>query len=444
MTPPSARDPVGGVDEGIASRRSLWVALSLAAAFGLAELPFAAFMADDLIQLSVLERTSPVVWLGPLQLYTLSDGVPAHVRALQNVGAMPWFFAPDFKMSFFRPLSSGLLALDHAVFGLSPIGYRVHATLWFVALVAALWSVLRRALPEPLAAWSLVVFAISGMHASLFWIATRHVVVAAALGTAALAAHVRWREEGWRAGRALSIGLVALALSASEAAVAVVAYLVAYEALGARDARAARMRAVLPLLLLVAAHLALLRWMDNGVAGGGYLDPLREPIAFLAELPARCVFLVGALIAGGGADAWTLWPGLRGALAVAAGLVIAAFGAVLRAAWAKASAADRRGAGWLIAGSVASTAAFAGTPIGSRCLVVPMIGGSAAIALVLRCWWTARRGERRPFGRWLGAVCGALAVIHLVLAPLGRLATPYGMRRMLWSRIADAMDDDAF
>ena len=56
---------------------------------------------------------------------------------------------------------------------------------------------------------------------------------------------------------------------------------------------------------------------------------------------------------------------------------------------------------------------FVGTPIGSRCLVLPMVGGAVAIAIVLYRWWT---GTRWP--RAVSAACATLALIHLVVAPL--------------------------
>jgi hypothetical protein len=129
------------------------IALLIAAVLGLAELPFATFMADDLIQLGMLEDVSPNSWAGPLQLYTLSDGDPAHVRAMKDAGAFPRFFDPHFKMAFCRPLSSALLALDHAVFGLRPWGYRLHGVLWFMTLVAGLGLLLRRVLPDATGTW---------------------------------------------------------------------------------------------------------------------------------------------------------------------------------------------------------------------------------------------------------------------------------------------------
>ena len=103
-----------------------------------------------------------------MQLYTLSDGVRAHVRALQDAGAFPWFFGPDFKMAFFRPLRRSWPWTTN------------------LGLVACRLPVAGR----------LIVITISGIHGSLFWNAARHIVIAGALGMIGLAAHVHWRGAG--------------------------------------------------------------------------------------------------------------------------------------------------------------------------------------------------------------------------------------------------------
>jgi len=415
------------------------VAVFLAALLGLAELPFAAFMADDLFQLGALEGVSPCTWLGAWRLYTISDGVPEHVRAMQDAGAFPWFFGPDFNMAFFRPLSSALLAADHAVWGLWPVGYRLQGACWFIALVAGLGLVLRRALPGPIGTLALIVFAISGIHASLFWNAARHIVIAGALGTIALAAHVRWRETGWRSGRVLSVVGFALSLAASEAALAVLAYLFAYEACGAPGDGKERWRAVSPALGLLAGYLAMFQLTGLGAVGGGYVDPLRAPVAFLVQLPARWLFLIGAVIGGGGADLWILRPDLRSALTLLGGALVVAVALLLRMVWASGSDEERRGSRWLIAGAAAAAIPFAGTPIGSRCLVLPMLGGSVAIAFVLQRWWTVLRPRRGVRWKVVSAGCVVLAVIHLGIAPLARLASPYVMREVIHERLVTAM-----
>jgi hypothetical protein len=421
--------------------RPLVAAVLLTAFFGIVELPFAAFMADDLIQLAVLEGVAPATWIGPFSLYTLGDGVPEHVRTMMDAGALPWFFDPAFKMAFLRPLSSALLALDHALWGLQPIAYCAHGLLWLLALVVGFGLVLRRVLPGPTGGLALVVFAVAGVHGTLFWTATRHVVVAGALGMWAIAAHVAWREDEWRPGRVLSIVGFALALAASEAAIAMIMYLVAYEVFAASGEPRTRLRAVVPTAALVLLYLLLFVTGGYGANGGGYLDPLRAPIAFVAELPQRWLFLSGALVAGGNADIWVLRPDLRWPLTLLAAAIALGFGILLRTAWGAGSREERRGAGWLVAGCVAAMIPFAGSPIGSRCLVLPMVGGSVAIALVLRHWWRTRR-ERSGFGaRLAGAACVLFAVVHLVQSPIQRLGSAPLLRWILHDRLVAGMQD---
>jgi len=422
--------------------RPLQIALGLAALFALVELPFASFMADDLIQLGFLEDSSPADWIGPLDLYTISDGVPEHVQAMKDAGAFPWFFDPHFEMDFFRPASSGLLALDHALFGLKPLGYRVHAGLWFLLLVAGVGWLLRGAVEGRAGGLALILFTVSGIHGILCWTATRHIVIAAALAVAGLAAHVRWREAGWRPGIVLSVVCFGAALTASEAAVAVLAYLVAYEALGAPGARAARLRAVLPAVGLLAVYLIGYAALGHGTSGGsGYVDPLKAPGAFLVQLPGHWLFLLGAMFAGGHADLWVLRPDIRPVLVACGALSVALMALFLRLAWPQLPDEDRRAARWLLAGAALSAIPFTSTPIGSRCLVVPWLGGSFAVALVLRDWWTRLRRTPGLRIRALGALCVLLGAIHLGFGPVQRLAAPSFLRQMMHDRLAAQMDD---
>lgn len=414
--------------------------VALAALFGLAELPFAAFMADDFIQLGVLEGTSPDTWTGPLDLYTISDGVPEHVAAMKRAGAFPWFFRSDFKMAFLRPASSALLALDHALFGLHPLGYRVHGVIWSLALAAGVGLLLRRALPGAVGTLAGLVFVLSGVHGILCWTAARHIVVAAACGVAALGCHLRWREDGWRPGKVLSLVGFALALSASEAALAVMAYLLAYEALGAAGSWRRRLAATTPALALASCYLVVWAALGRGVsAGSGYLSPLVEPLRFLLEVPGRLAFVLGSALAGGSADLWVLRPGQRPVLIAVACAVIGLVALLVRATWAPAPADQRRAVRWLAFGAVMSAVPFAASPIGARCLVVPLVGVAALVAFVLHRWWTALRRQPGWRLRLGGGIAVGLAVIHLLLAPLQRLAVPGLLRRMMSERLVTAM-----
>ena len=412
----------------------------LAVFLGLAELPFASFMADDFIQLATLEGAPSCNGQAPFRLYDIAGGDPVRVLALKNTGAFPWFFAPDFRMAFFRPLSSALLALDHRLFGLRPLGYRVHGVIWFLLLAAGLGLLLHRLLPPGLAALALTLFLVSGIHGPLSWTATRHIVIAAALGVFGLYFHVRWRQDGWLSGRVLSLIALALSLTGGEAALGAFAYVFAYEAFGAGDGRATRVRASLPPALLALAYLSLYRVIGFGAsASSGYLNPLDEPLRFLAELPGRLAVILGGMVVGGNVDLWVLRPPLRPFMILAGAVLAALFAVLLRAAGRSAAEPERRAVRWLLAGAVLSAVPFTGTPIGSRCLVVPWIGGAAALALVLHGWWTILRREPGIGKRLAGGACVLLAVIHLALAPVQRLAAPFILQRMMSTRLAAAM-----
>jgi hypothetical protein len=144
---------------------------------------------------------------------------------------------------------------------------------------------------------------------------------------------------------------------------------------------------------------------------------------------------------GGHADLWLLRPDLRPAM-IALAAAVALLGAVLlRAVWTISSATEQRATAWMVAGSLLSAIPFASSPIGSRCIIVPWIGGSVAVGLVLNRWWTTLRRRPGLSNRVLGASCWGLAAIHLVLAPVQRLAGPPLLQRMMFRDIADAMED---
>jgi hypothetical protein len=430
------------------------LAALLAVAFGLWELPFASFMADDFMQLAVLEGVAPVSWIGPFNLYSLSDGDPQHIQLLKDAGAMPWFFDPGFKMTFFRPLSSALLVLDHYLFGLHPTGYHAHVVLWFLVLVMCLGKLYGRvwraavvpgeaaASTNPTATLAALIFTMSSVQGMFCWTAARHIVIAAALGLLALLSHIRWREDGWRPGRGLSVAGFALSLCASEAALGMIAYVLAYEALGAPGNARRRLRASLPVVGMLVAYFLMYRLLGLGTsAGSEYLDPLRDPYTYIIQLPGRLVFIIGAMLLGNDADLWVVRPDFRPAMILTAGVMTLLGGVLLRAVWPTCSATERRNTPWLIAGSALAAIPFAGSPIGARCILIPWIGGAVVIALVLNHWWTTLRLRPGLSNRLLGALCWGLATIHLVLAPVGRLAAPFVFRQMMFRNLAYAMED---
>src|SRR5262244_1858087 len=141
-------------------RRPLVCAMALVAVFGAWEIVFADFMADDFMQLAVLERVSPAAaWTSRFDLYNISDGIPEHVRAMQDAGLFAWFAGPSFA------LTSAFLWLDHSMFGLHPAGYRLDGVLWSLALAAAVGWILCRALPGRIGTLATLIFVLSGIQA---------------------------------------------------------------------------------------------------------------------------------------------------------------------------------------------------------------------------------------------------------------------------------------
>src|SRR4051812_29984154 len=169
--------------------RALWLAVALALLLPAPAL-FAAHYCDDQLAVLRLEGAVPAPIPGPFHLYTFMSGAPN-----QPLPGM-WWALPSIKMSLFRPLTSALFAVDHAIAGHHAALYHVHSMLWYAAAVAAAAALLRRLLPEREAALGTLIFAITPGHwMAAAWPAARHVAIAGALGFTAIGLHIRAREK---------------------------------------------------------------------------------------------------------------------------------------------------------------------------------------------------------------------------------------------------------
>ena len=115
----------------------------------------------------------------------------------------------------------------------------------------------------------------------------------------------RHRERGLQRvlGRALAVGVFGYLL----------AYALCYERGGLR----ARVASLAPYTLLLACFIAARRLGHYGVYGlGAYIDPMREPLAFLAKLPVRVIVLLSSQTSRLNADVYSSWRALGVATAV--------------------------------------------------------------------------------------------------------------------------------
>jgi hypothetical protein len=372
---------------------------------------WAGFFADDYLQIGQLEGWSanPV---SPLDLYSFVPRDRARVAALVDLGA-PYFLAPNLELRFLRPLSSALMALDHAMWGRRPLPYHVHTLLWYAALLAVVGAIYRRAAPRSLALLAFLIFCLDDGHAlSVTFIAARYAVISCALVWLGLGAHLRWRIHGWRPGAWLAPLLGALGLAAGEMALGALAYLVAWELC---ERRPGWRRALAPTALLVAGYFVVYRLVGGGAhASGAYLDPFGAPLGFLAELPARLALLFGNLILRTPIDSAFFNDRLRAPL-IAIGIAAAAVVALwLPGALRRLPPDEAARVRWLGLGAVG--ALVAGTPgtLGDRLLFAAGLGGSIVVAALLRDAWQLFRARR---ARLLAAIAlVSLGLPNLVIA----------------------------
>jgi hypothetical protein len=371
----------------------------------------AGFFADDYLQIAQLEGWSanPV---GPLDLYSFVPRDRARLASLLDHGA-PYFVAPNLELRFLRPLSSALMAFDHALFGRRPLPYHVHTLLWYAALLALVGALYRRAAPRSLWLLAFLIFCLDDGHVlSVTFIAARNAVVACVLVWLGLGAHLRWRIHAWRPGAVLAPLLGALGLAAGEMGLAALAYVVAWEIC---ERRPGWRRALVPTALLVAGYFIAYRLFGGGArASAAYLDPFGDPLGFLEELPGRLALLFGNLIFRSPIDSAFLDDRLRApliAVGVAAAVVVALW---LPRALRRLPPEEAARVRWLGVGAAGALLAASPGALGDRLVFAAGLGGSVVVAALLHDAWQLFRSRR---ARVLGAVAlVSLGLPNLVLA----------------------------
>jgi hypothetical protein len=403
----------------VAHRRALAFTVVIGALLGLSTLGVG-FYTDDFTFLADLETKSPKQ-PSPFGLYDFSRG-GAETVALMARGPFPWWTDPSLKLRFLRPLSSELFRLDHALFGHAPLGYHVHAWIWFVLYLAGVALLYRAVLGPTLAVVCSLVFALTASHFEpLGWISSRHLLVSCTPALWGLVAHIAFREHGFRPGRWLSVLGLLVGLLGGESALGLGLFWIAYELLGAPrpgDGRAKLGGVAVPSSVL-AAYLLVYKLGDFGSAhNGAYFEPLSDPMGFLGAAALRTPALLGEIFFGIPSELIAVFaPGPF----VVAGIVVTAIVVALFASVRSAiPASDRRSIAWLTLGAFGALAIAVGGFPGARLLLAPSIGGSAVIGAILCYGWKPLAEPAAVFfPRRAGFVL--LVLVHIVLAPLAFL-----------------------
>jgi hypothetical protein len=411
---PEARAPARS---GLARRRN-WLLSALVVGIVFVHLPAlrAPLILDDYAHMAMVDGEY-VGHRGPLGLYDFIDDT--NRAAAVDLGVIPWWTTPDFVVRFFRPLSSGLLWLDYRIFGHSGFMTHLHTLVWWAAGALAVHWLLRRAF-SPRVAWiGASIFALASCHDfPLGWVASRAAVVSTALGTFAIAAYARWREERRLRDALGGMALFALAMAAGEYSLCFTGYALAIEATRGRERLARRALGLAPFAAPLVAYLALRGALHYGAHGGGlYHDPLHDFGAYARGAPRR----LGVLLT-------TAWLGVddvvvAGMSSLRLGLVALGGAALLAIPVASAlrglDVVRRRRATWLLAGSLISLGPVLSVEASARLLGASMVGVSAVLALVIDdAWYPAVLPPRRGVAELTSFIALGLAFVHLVLAPI--------------------------
>ncbi len=372
-------------------KRLVAAALAAALVASLPSLPTGFYLDDHVHQYALSGLPGPG---GGLRLYDFTPADPTQLAQYIRQGPYPWWTSPELKVRFFRPLSSALMQADRVAFGDDAVRWHLHSLCWGLALVVAGWLLLRRLLPGLAGPLALLFFALSQSHAmAVLWIANRNALVAAVPALFGFAAHLRWRQDGWRPGAFLSSALYALALCGGEAALGLLAYPLAWELLAGPGRWRERLRALLPVLVPAAAYVAVYRLGGFGARDSGiYLDPGAEPLAYAAAAPVRFVVLAGNLLVDAPVDLWLPAPAARPYIVAESllGLALAAW--LFRRMASDAPPEERRVARFLaVAAALALVPTVATFPM-ARLVLPASLAGAALLALFARTLW--RRGPR--------------------------------------------------
>jgi hypothetical protein len=354
----------------------------------------------------------------PLDMFRFTTG--AHTETLMREGALSWWEDPEAKLAFFRPLTALTHYFDYRVFWGQPVLIRLHSLLWSAALLLGVLALYRRLLsPGWVCALALLLYALDDARGWLVsWVAARNAVIATALSVWALIFHHRTRAHGWRPGAWLGPLALALGLLAAEGAIAICGYLAAHALTLDRGPPRERALSLLPYAAVVVLWRAVYRALGYGVVHSGlYVDPLGEPLAFLAALVERAPVLLSSQIGGPWSDAFFVAYGsplLQRAMVLGGAAAVALLGYAL---WplVRREPVVRFGALGALLAVVPASATFTA----DRLLTWVAIGASIALARLIASYVEAREtlATTRLRALLLPPLVLALGAAKLVIEP---------------------------
>jgi hypothetical protein len=261
------------------------------------------FYRDDYLHMAELSGEGALPKTGKLSLFRFAEPMSDRMGPVQG-DYWPWWQSSENSIDLFRPLSCLSYVAQYALAGADAHAFLLgNLVLWalVLVLVLCLYAELAEASGGGLLTVFLagVVFAIDRAHEeNVGWLGGRYTLVGILFCVPALLAYHRWRAGGARAHAAWMLAWLVLAMLSSEMPVGLAGWFLAYELSLGRGSLAARVRALALPALAIGAYVVFYGAAGYGVVDSAwYLDPFREPRAFLEDgLAQRWPRLLTALL----------------------------------------------------------------------------------------------------------------------------------------------------
>jgi hypothetical protein len=362
---------------------------------------------------------SPVKLLtSPIDMFVFFNGDPNRIEEAIDRGFLPWWTDKNIKAAFFRPLASISHWLDYIFWPEKPILMHAQSILWYAALAIAITFMYRRFIPIPwVAGLAALLYVIDDAHGTpVGFLANRNAVMATLFGVLTLIIHDKWRKDNLWIGLFVGPVLLVLSLLSAEAGLATCAYLFAYSLFIDKGTLRQRFMAIIPYAVTVVIWRLLWTYLGYGVKDiGAYIDPLSEPLKYLAAVKIRAPFLMLGQFAFPPADIKMIFPKYsliiwRTALVFLVVVIII----LIPLIWRKRSIRF-----WTTA-MLLSVLPICATFPSDRLLTFVGIGAMGIIAQFIHFAFTKAQGRPKLILWRIPALilAGIFILVHLIIAPL--------------------------
>lgn len=352
--------------------------------------------------------------------YGIANGNPADNLWQVEQGYAPWWIYPQLLLEMMRPVSGLTHWIDAWFWPNSAALMRIQNIAWLSLLILSLTRLYRGVLGPLVGGLAALLFAIDHTHAFIIgYICNRHALVTALFGVLCLDQHFRFRR-GQRGAGFIAPLFYALALLAGESAVAIAAYIFAYELFVEEGSLFKRALALAPYFVITVGWRAVYTLLGCGARGSGlYIDPGRAPLRFLSAFFERAPLLLFGQFMPVPAEVYLLVsPVLAKILLVTSVIFVILFAACLAPLLKR----NRLARFWAVGMLLSLVPATSAHPH-NRQLLFASIGAMGLIAQLWEMYALELRGITLSRAlRLSGGVAAVVFGVHLIGSPIG---TPF-------------------